>query len=360
MIERKKVAVIGHTGRGDYGHGMDTAFRNHPACEVVAVADPVEASHAAAMQRSGASRSYRDYRQMLDRERPEICVIAPRWIDQHADMAMTAAEFGCHLYMEKPFCRTLEEADAIERACQMRHLKVAVAHIAHYSPALTSVRKALAEGAIGRLLEIEVRGKEDARGGAEDLWVLGSHALELMVALAGPPAFCQALLLEDGQLAEPKSCREGNEGLGLLAGNRVEAIWGLPNNVLGRFASDKQSAKPPSRFGLRLRGTEGEIWLPSGFGIPARLSRDPLWMGGAGDGWRELPMAPAVAGYEGAHPVVVQDLLESIDQDRAPICSLREAIWTLECIHSVFASHVSQSRVALPLSDRTHPLTKWN
>jgi hypothetical protein len=56
---------------------------------------------------------------------------------------------------------------------------------------------------------------------------------------------------------------------------------------------------------------------------------------------------------------MVQDFLEAIDQDRPPICSLREAIWTLECIHSVFASHVSQGRVALPLSDRSHPLAKW-
>ena len=36
------VAVIGHTGRGDYGHGLDTVWQRLPETRVVAVADPVE------------------------------------------------------------------------------------------------------------------------------------------------------------------------------------------------------------------------------------------------------------------------------------------------------------------------------
>src|SRR5688572_1388256 len=35
-----RAAVIGHTGRGDYGHGMDVLFNDRADCEVVAVADP--------------------------------------------------------------------------------------------------------------------------------------------------------------------------------------------------------------------------------------------------------------------------------------------------------------------------------
>src|SRR5687768_6135586 len=38
-----RAAVIGHTGRGNYGHGMDVLFTGRDDCEVVAVADPVEA-----------------------------------------------------------------------------------------------------------------------------------------------------------------------------------------------------------------------------------------------------------------------------------------------------------------------------
>lgn len=37
--KRYRVAVIGSTGHGDYGHGIDTAFRGLERAEIVAVAD---------------------------------------------------------------------------------------------------------------------------------------------------------------------------------------------------------------------------------------------------------------------------------------------------------------------------------
>jgi len=37
-----RVGVIGHTGRGNYGHGLDTVWREVPGTQVVAVADADE------------------------------------------------------------------------------------------------------------------------------------------------------------------------------------------------------------------------------------------------------------------------------------------------------------------------------
>ena len=37
-----RVAVIGHTGKGNYGHGIDTVWLKVPQCEIVAVADADE------------------------------------------------------------------------------------------------------------------------------------------------------------------------------------------------------------------------------------------------------------------------------------------------------------------------------
>ncbi len=42
-MAKYKVAIIGSTGRGDYGHGIDSPWKDLPDCEVVAVADPVSA-----------------------------------------------------------------------------------------------------------------------------------------------------------------------------------------------------------------------------------------------------------------------------------------------------------------------------
>ena len=37
-----RAAVIGHTGRGNYGHGLDVVWNSFPGCEIVAVADADE------------------------------------------------------------------------------------------------------------------------------------------------------------------------------------------------------------------------------------------------------------------------------------------------------------------------------
>ena len=34
-MAKYKVAVIGSTGRGDYGHGLDSVWKDFPDCEVV-------------------------------------------------------------------------------------------------------------------------------------------------------------------------------------------------------------------------------------------------------------------------------------------------------------------------------------
>src|SRR6476646_6528518 len=41
--ETLRAAIIGHTGRGDYGHGLDVLFNGVPGVQVVAIADPVAA-----------------------------------------------------------------------------------------------------------------------------------------------------------------------------------------------------------------------------------------------------------------------------------------------------------------------------
>src|SRR5262245_17523228 len=113
MPAKHRVAVIGHTGKGDYGHGIDTVWLEIPGCEIAAVADPNEAGRAKAATRLKANKAYDDYREMLDDAEPEIVSICPRWIDQHRDMILAAAERGVHIYLEKPFCRTPAEADEI-------------------------------------------------------------------------------------------------------------------------------------------------------------------------------------------------------------------------------------------------------
>ena len=360
-----KVAIIGSTGRGNYGHGLDVVWKTLSECRVVAVADDNAAGLKEALGRTGAARAYANYREMLEKERPDIVAICPRWTDQHRDMALACAEHGCHMYMEKPFCRDLNEADEIVRACEMRHLKVAVAHIARYSPQLAVVNKLIEAGEIGDLVEVRTRGKEDGRGGAEDLWVLGSHVLDTLRAVAGDALACSALMLQGEKRVTARDVRPGNEGLGPLAGDRVDAMFHFPEGVVGTFSSKRNAAGKPSRFGMRIYGTQGVIDMASGYGIPAYLLKDSGWHAPTvAAKWQVItsagvdkPETLKATGYEGGNPAVVKDLIAAIEEDRQPMCGMHEARAVIEMIMAIFESHRLGKIVSLPLENRRHPLS---
>ena len=56
MGKQYKAVLIGHTGQGNYGHGLDMVDSDRPEVDVVAVADPDAEGLAAAAQRTGATR----------------------------------------------------------------------------------------------------------------------------------------------------------------------------------------------------------------------------------------------------------------------------------------------------------------
>src|SRR5688572_5894843 len=94
--KKYRVAVIGHTGRGNYGHGIDTVWSAFEQMEVVAVADLDGAGRESALKRTLAKRGYADYREMPRVEKPDLVGIGPRWLDQRAAMVTAAAEARAH------------------------------------------------------------------------------------------------------------------------------------------------------------------------------------------------------------------------------------------------------------------------
>src|SRR5437879_6416607 len=111
MAKKYRVAVIGRTGKGNYGHGLDIVWKALDNVEIVAVADDNDKGRSAAAVRLKAKNAYADYRTMLPKERPQIVSVADRHLDSHKDMVVACAEAGASIFLEKPMCRTLAEAD---------------------------------------------------------------------------------------------------------------------------------------------------------------------------------------------------------------------------------------------------------
>lgn len=361
-----RVAIIGHTGRGNYGHGHDRVWLEIPDVEIVAVADADEPGLAAAVKRTGAAKGYPDYRKMLDEVKPDLVGIGPRWIDQHRDMVVAAAESGARgIYFEKPMCRTMAEADEMIAACEKNNVKAAVSHQTRYSPRLAVVRELIASGKIGRVLELRARGKEDRRGGGEDLWVLGTHVMNLVNHLGGEPTWCFATVQQEGRPVVKADVAPGAEGIGPLAGDEVHAVYRLSGGRTAYFDSTRNAGGRPSRFGLRIFGSEGVIEMGTGYLPPTFFLPDSSWAPGrSGKAW--IPVSSAGVGQPeplpdgGLHAgnvLAVKDLIAAVEGDGQPEGSIYEARTATEMIVAVFESHRQGGPVKLPLENRQNPLT---
>ena len=365
MKRMYRIGVIGRTGRGNYGHGLDTVWSELPDCEVKALADEDPDGRAAAAERTGALRTYADYRKMLEKEELDLVAVAPRWLDCHREMVVTCAEHGCHIFLEKPMARTLAEADAMIHACEQHHVKLAIAHQTRYSPRIERVRELLDAGQIGELLELRGRGKEDRRAGGEDLMVLGTHIMDLIRLLAGNPEWCFARVSRNGKSVSKPDVRDGNEGIGPLAGDSISAMYGLLGSTKAYFSTVRQMERTGSRFGLQIFGTKGIIALTTGSLPPVFLLKDPTWFPVR----QNKPWIPITSvgvakpeplkdgGSRMGNVLLVKDLIEAIEHDRQPRSSIYDGRAALEMILATYESHRLNAPVDMPLANRQHPLS---
>lgn len=362
-----KAAIIGHTGAGDYGHGIERIFAGLPNVSVVAVADPNDAGRAKAKAACGAARDYADYHAMLGKEKPDLVAIGPRWATEHHAMSMAALEAGAHLYLEKPFTITLAEADDILRLAKAKQLRVAVAHVTRMAPSVLRLEKALREGLIGDLLEIHTVGKMGSRAGGQDMMVLGLHVFDLARLFGGEVQWCQARMRHQGKVAAIADAKESpSDKVGPVVGDDIFASFAMDSGVNVTFRSRVGLEKAAGPFGMEIIGTRGIVRLSSGFAPGISLLKEPNrtattrvenwqdWTGGV-DPATETTYE-GLTGYDASHRRVVRDWLNAIDEKREPLGSGERAMKAIEMAHGVFQAGITGQRVEFPLVKRTHPL----
>ena len=362
--ERKwRAAIIGASGRGDYGHGLDAVFGEFPSIEVVAVADPVTEGRERAVSRARAKRQYAHYQEMLAVEKPELVVLAPRWSEQRHAMAMAALDAGAHLLTEKPFTVTLAEADEILQSAREKRRKISVAHQMRLAPNVVHLKRALKHGAIGELVQMRSWGKQDRRAGGEDMLVLGTHLFDMMRLFAGDPTSCYARVFSEGRPITTSDKRSATEGIGPIAGDEIEATFQFPKGVTATFTSRGRLRESLAHWSVELIGTRGTVRILMDIDprvlMKRRSEKSPLEIV---EHWQPLPEDPALnlqpeqRGFGPANRRVTADWLESIERDREPQCSGYNGMKAIEMVMAVYESALADRPVSLPLLKRTHPL----
>ncbi len=366
MSEQMRVAVIGSSAAGGWGHDIDRLFIDLPGCQVVAAADDTETGLAETLSRHGlpASSGFLNWQSMLTATRADIIAICPRQIDRHAEMALAAVAAGARgIFMEKPFVRTLAEADAIVAACTKADTKLGLALVNRHCPTIAAVNGLIADGKIGQLLELRARGKEDTRGGGEDLWVLGPHVLDLMANFGGEPQWCTATVTTAGQSITANDLAPGPEGLPPIAGDAITATFGLADGCTGYFASVREAGFKQPNFGITLLGTKGEIHIrpdhiPQAYfrAAPAwRMNRPYPWTPIGPEGLNETLSEVGVdrsAERASWGRLAVADLIDAIETDREPETGMFAGLTLTEMNTAIYAASLTGHRMTWPL-DRT-------
>jgi predicted dehydrogenase len=357
------VCIIGDVQHGGYGHSLHLAWAARDDVEVVALADPDAAGREKYAAESHAQRTYADYREMLEKEKPDLVTIGPRWTVRHREYLLAAAAYGAHGFIEKPVAVDVAEADDMVRAAEEKNLRWAIAFNFRVTAIVQHARRLIMEqGLIGDVLEVRGRGKEDDRAGGEDLLVLGSHVFDLMRFFLGNAQWCSADIMAGQRPATRADIHEATEPLGPILGDRIHATYGFPKGIIGYFASTRNQQGNGGRWGLDVYGSRGIVTIrQDGQGVPeVYLLRDPTWApGGKSVKWETLPDAPVV---EYTRPEVernapiVDDLIAAVREKRRPAVSLQDGRDSLEMVQAVYAAYFQGGRVELPLKNRRHPL----
>jgi predicted dehydrogenase len=118
----------------------------------------------------------------------------------HSAQITAAAKAGKHVFCEKPLCLTLDDAIAAVAACKAAGVVLGIGHERRFEPAIMDVRKRIANGELGTILQIEGNFSQDKFFALPpDNWRLskelapcgplsatGIHLVDLAIAILGP------------------------------------------------------------------------------------------------------------------------------------------------------------------------------
>jgi hypothetical protein len=152
-MSRVRVGVIG-CGMVAQAEHLQNLLQLSDRFEIAALADPSAIVRDAMTLRYSVSRVYADYRELLDAGNLDAVVIsAPA--ATHAEIAVAALDAGVHVFVEKPLCITLADADRIIAAGDRAERVVQVGYMKRFDPAW---ERMLAElpGSAGELRYIRV------------------------------------------------------------------------------------------------------------------------------------------------------------------------------------------------------------
>jgi UDP-N-acetyl-2-amino-2-deoxyglucuronate dehydrogenase len=365
-MARYRAAVIGVGGMGECHL---SSLKAMPEVDLVAICDLDEERLARRAEAFGVGGRYRDYHEMLERERPDVLGIATQ-VRHHREPVLAAAAARVPgVLCEKPMALDLADADAMVEACRRSGTRLAINHQGHCRPSTRRAQAMIANGDIGEPILIRGLHKGGRKAGNE-IMEMGTHIADRMLCFGGEPTWCFAHFTWEGRDAEARDIMEAREmnprdrDAGLVLGHRAFALFGFTQFPAGEMHFHAYERANNQHSGVDLLGSRGQIalrghragaqiyYLPTPIAFPA----------GGQDAWEAIDLPEETIADGSSDPSVstmYRELIRAIEEGREHPSSGAVGRATMEMIMGMYESHRHGAKVRLPLTERAHPLQRW-
>ena len=116
------------------------------------------------------AKRYKDFREMLDKEKDIEAVVVGTPDHNHAIISVTAIKHGKHVYCEKPLTRTVHEARAVAKAAREAKVATQMGNQGMAFEGNRLINEWLWDGAIGPVREVHVWSDRPTHRGKMPLW----------------------------------------------------------------------------------------------------------------------------------------------------------------------------------------------
>jgi len=264
----------------------------------------------------------------------------------HLEVAIPAAQAGCHLLIEKPVSHSMDRVDDLVAAAASSGSQVLVGYHYRYHPGLMRIRELLAQAAIGDVVAARVHwgeylpdwhpwedyrqsycARRDLGGGVVPTL---SHPLDYLRWLIGEMSAVWAFTIQTNQL-------------GLDVEDTAEIGLRFASGSLGSVHLDY--VQRPHTHWLEIIGTQGSLRWDNSDGT-ARMYR------AVETGWKVFP-PPEGFQRNDMYLEEMRHFIQVVRGEASPVCTLQDGILALQvclAVHrSAEAGRVVNLRDALPI-----------
>jgi len=277
-------------------------------------------------------RFYTDYHEMLAKEEPELLsvVVSDHY---HSQMVTYAAEHGVKgICCEKPMATTVDDCDKMIEACDKNGVVLSIEHTGRWMPAYQTARKAIEEGAIGKVKRLVGH----LSGPRAMLFRNGTHLIDGLVYFAdSEPEWVFGEL--DDEFADYYSYR-GDGGRDPAGDPGGSGYVHFKNGVRAFINASK--GQMAASF-IEIIGEEGQLTLG---GPSVQLKK-------GGYSSNSLQILPSSNHMRADIPACIHEITEVMKNGGEVSCPGREGKKTVEIIVGMLKSQESgNDRIDLPLA----------